>query len=163
MLFIQVLGFIAFIFFFASYIFKNKENIVWFQLISYMIFSIHYLLLGAFTGSLLELGCVGSSIATNYHSNNKKIYSIILIAIYIVIAIISWESWYSLIPTIVCIFTTLSLFYGNAFTLRLVGLVNSLGWGIYSYFVKSYVGVVTNSFLIIFILICIIMRRKNEK
>lgn len=160
---IQILGVIAFIFLFISYIFKKKDDIVLNQLIAYMIFSIHYLMLGAFTGSLLELGCVGSSLATHYHSNKKKLLSIVLTIIYIVIAIISWESWYSLIPTIVCIVTTLALFYGNALAIRLVGLLNSLGWGIYSLCVHSYSVAISNAFLFIFVLVCIVMRRGYEK
>lgn len=161
-MFVQIIGGIAFVFLFISYFMKKKDNILFFQIISYLIFAIHYFLLGAFTGSLLEVGCSLGALINRGKVLSKQIYVLFLCLLYIVISIISFNNWYSIIPTITVILTTLGLAYGNTKIIKLTGIVSCVGWALYSFFVKSYVSIYTNIFLIIFIIISIILRGKNE-
>ena len=161
-MFIQIIGGIAFIFLFLSYFMKEKENILFFQIISYLIFSIHYLMLGAFTGSLLEVGCSLGALINQRKVLNRQVYVLLLCLLYIMIGIISFDGWYSIIPTITVILTTLGLAYGNTKIIKLTGIAACIGWAMYSLFVKSYVSVYTNIFLIIFIVMSMILRGKNE-
>ena len=163
MFWIQLIGVAAFIFLFISYFMKDKEGILVMQIISYLIFSIHYLMLGGFTGSLMEMVCAASSFLNYKNINNKKIYSIILSIVIILVGIISFNHWYSIIPIITCLITPLCLIYGNSKVIRFSGLIAAFGWGLYSFFVHSYAGVCSDIVLFIFIIISIYLRRKKWK
>lgn len=160
---IQLIGFLAFVFLFISYFVKNKDNILLFQFISYIIFSFHYLLLGAFTGAAMEIGCAGSSILSFEKVKNKKLYTIIFIILYLIIGIFTYDAIYSIIPIISNIIMVYALFYGDEFKVRLAGVINSIGWMLYSFFVHSYSTFICNIILLIYIILCMFIRRKNEK
>lgn len=165
MIVIQLIGLLAFIFLFISYYNKDKKGILWCQLVSFLLYSIHFLLLGAFTGSLLEIVCFLNVLSALKECSKRKklITAIVFFIIYIIIGFISYSHWYSFIPVIACIIVLIVSLFGDKKIIKLGGLLNGIMWAIYSYFVHSYAGVFSNTILFILVFISLFIEGKHER
>ena len=159
---IQLIGLIAVILLCISSFIKTKESMLMYQLIACLILSLHYLLLGGYTGSILELILVITTFTCSRRIKNKNIFMIILSLINIIICIITFNAWYCIIPTLVCIMMTWCLIYGNKLALRLGMLISSIGWALYSFFIGSY-SVFISNIIMAAIIIYIIRGDSYEK
>ena len=160
---IQIIGFIAMILLCISSFIKQKDTMLMYQLIAYLILSVHYLLLGGYTGSILELMLVIASILGSKNIKNKNIFMSIFIIVYFLICIVTFTDWYSIIPAIACVIMTWCLIYGNKMALRLGLIISLIGWGLYSAFIGSYSVFISNLLMILFITISLIGGVNREK
>lgn len=144
-LFIQIIGFIGTIFYLASFQFKDNRKLFRLQFISYIFYVTHFLLLGAITGALSYIVSLISSYCLS--SNNKKLHnrntSIVLCVLLIIIGIITWDGYKSLLPIIANIAAIMAGYSHNAKKVRVVGMfINSPLWIIHNIIVGSWSGVI---------------------
>ena len=144
-LFIQVIGFLGTIFFFLSYQCKCNKNLFRVQFVSYLCYTVHFLLLGALTGGIsyilnaVRCFCLGSEYA---FLKTKKICYIIC-ALQMMTLLLTWDGWLSVLPVAANIAATIGGYTYNARTIRIVGMfVNSPLWIVYNIIVGSWAGIV---------------------
>ena len=96
----QVLGVIAFIVMFGAYQLNTSKKLLLAQTSAIVLFCLHYLLIGAYTAFALNVvGVVRNMI---YYFKEKKIFAwklwpYVLSAIMVVLGVLTWEGWYSIL------------------------------------------------------------------
>ena len=144
---VQIIGFVAWILLAFSYYGKDTNWILLFQVISTILFCIHYYLLGAYSGLLI---CVFEVIRDySYYKTDKDNYifggSVI---VYIISAIITYTSILDLFPYLA---STIDGFFLTKKRKVVVfgAIITYTLWLIYDLYTKSYSGAITDGIIII--------------
>ena len=145
--FIQLIGIIAWLLILLSYYRKNTNRILVFQIISTVLWCLHYFLLGAYSGLFI---CIFEVIRDSlyYKTDEDDMIFIVSIPIYILYGILSYSGLIELLP----IFSSTI----DGFTLtkkkKIVvfgAVVSYTIWVIYDIAVKSYSGAFTDGLVVI--------------
>ncbi len=155
----QVIGFIALVFSMISYQMKTQKRIVLIQIISCTFFAIHFLLLNAYTGALMNfIAAVRSVIFANKDKKwGKSNWWIVFFSLVCVIAVgFTWESALSLMPMVGMVLTSIAWGIEKASLVRLVSLPSSPLWIVYNFICGSTAGVLTEVFVMISIITAMI-------
>ena len=164
-IFVQIIGLIGTCFFFLSYQFKNNKTLFRVQLISYIFYTIHFILLGAITGA--------ASYATNLlrsfflSSENKKFHEmkfcVLICIIQIAVGIITWKGYISLLPMIGNVVLTIGNYTYNPKIIRFTGLfINSPLWMIHNIIVGSIAGIIDEAVMMLSIIISLFRFKKTD-
>lgn len=160
----QFIGLIGYSTLGFSYFKKNKKDILLIQIFAYIMFILHYQLLGAITGSVCNLlGLIAFVIIYLFDifKKNKKVLITILIPILIIISLITFENIYSIFPIIASVVVIISFLTDNEDFIRRIGIVAAICWLIYAIVYKSYVAIVFEIITLIVVIIAYIKRRKK--
>ncbi len=164
----QGIGVIALIFNVLSYQQKTHKKILLCQSLGGLLFTLHFLLIGAYTGAVLNLlGAVRSLIYSNREKSwaNKKIWPIIFLIAFTLSGILTWDGIFSLFPTVAMLLSTVVLWIENPKLNRVLSFPTSAFWLIYNISRKSYSGIATEIFISTSIIIGYIrhdMKRKEK-
>ncbi|MGI6095341.1 MAG: YgjV family protein [Lachnospiraceae bacterium] len=141
---IQIIGFIGTILFFLSFQCRDNKKLFRVQFLSYLLYTIHLLLLGAVTGGIsyiintIRSLCLGS----NWKFARQKKMCVIICFMQIAALYFTWAGWISLLPVAANIASTVGAYTNNARTIRVVGMtINSPLWIIYNIIVGSWAGI----------------------
>ncbi len=141
---IQAIGIVGTAIFFLSYQFKNNKTLFRVQFLSYLIYTVHLLLLGAVTGGVsyaintLRSFCLGSDVS---FLKSKRMCSIIC-ALQILTLVLTWTGWISILPVAANIAATIGGYTKNPQKIRAAGIfINSPLWIIYNILVGSLAGI----------------------
>ena len=143
MIYIQLIGILAFCLLVLSYYKKNVNSILMYQATSNFVYSVHYFLLGALSGAFISIIGIARSILFLKPEENKLLKSIVILILYIIVTCAFFENIYSLLPLIGGSLYLISMNFNSRKALLIGGILNSICWNIYSIFVGSYAGVVT--------------------
>ncbi len=142
---IQIIGFIGAILFFVSFQCRNNKTLFRFQFLSYLLYTIHLLLLGATTGGVsyiinaIRAFCLSSS----WNFGRSKKMCIIICFMQVAALMLTWVGWISILPVAANVAFTIGAYTYNARTIRLVTmLINSPLWIIYNIIVGTWVGII---------------------
>ncbi len=159
-IFSQIIGGIAFIFFAASFWHKNRKVVLILEVIECVFYAIHYFLINAYTGAVVNIIGMIRSWLFIYKGKNKFFSSLwlptILILLYLLNCIFTWVGPISIIPTVAAIIFCLSIWQNNTKTIRRFGVVVLMLSFIYAFLVGTYIVVITDGILIISTIIAII-------
>lgn len=149
---IQAIGFGGVIASTASFQSKKHGKILFFRTLNEFFFAIQYFLLGAYTGTAMNLlGCVRNVIFTRQVEKKKSTkYSVIVFSIlFTVFGIITWQGAKSILIIVAKFLSTVA--YGNKNTtiVRGLTLITSTSWLIYNAFVFSIAGILCEAFTIV--------------
>lgn len=140
----QVIGFTGTILFFLSFQCKSNKALFRVQFLSYLFYTIHFLLLGAVTGGIsyiintLRSFCLGSK--SDFLKGRWM--CCIICALQLATLFFTWAGWISVLPIAANMAATLGGYTYNARKIRIVGmLVNSPLWIVYNVAVGSWAGV----------------------
>ena len=154
----QIIGFLGLFLSIVAFQFKKHQNIVLLKLSSELVFSIQYILLGAWTGAVLDF----ISVIRNFlfYKFVKKDISttpvIIIFGLFVVITgIVTFDGFISLLPIGSKLLTTVSYGMKKEKWLRLITLPSCILWIIYNLFVGSWAAALTDAITLISILIAI--------
>lgn len=143
-LFVQVIGFAGTILFFLSFQCRKNQNLFRVQLLSYLCYTTHLLMLGAVTGgvsyilNLIRSFCLGSN---NTFLKGKHMCRIIC-ALQVMTLLFTWDGWLSILPVAANIASTIGGYTHNPRKIRIAGMfINSPLWIIYDILVGSWAGV----------------------
>ena len=159
--FIQLIGFIAWILLSLSYYRKDTNHILVFQIISTILFCVHYLLLEAYSGLLI---CVYEVIRDySYYKTDKDNYIFIGSAVvYAISAYITFTSILDLFPYIASMID--GFFLNKKRVIVVLGaIVTYTLWLIYDLYAKSYSGAITDGIIIISNIYILIFRKDPNK
>lgn len=144
---IQGIGFLAFGIFLISYQTKSNSALIILQTISSILFGIQFFLLGGISGCFtISLAVIRNTIMVV--GQNKpwikwKIWIPLFSLMAILISIITWKDYTSLLPLVASIGGTIGYWSNNAQKIRLANLVCcSPCWMLYNIFTGSIGGVI---------------------
>lgn len=142
----QMIGLLAVITFLLSYQQKKRNHIIRFNVVSRCLYILQYILLGAFSGAVLDvLGAISSVVAEKKHTEFiKKHTKAILIFINgcivfagVLIAVIN-KSWIDLFSLTGVLLHTSAFWINHEKIIRCVSLVGSPFWFVYNLLSHAY-------------------------
>ena len=149
MLYIQLIGVLAFCIWILSYYRDEVRDILIFQSASNALYFIHYLLLGALSGAYLSVVGVVRGVLFLIFKKHKLALGVILIALYLAITVLFYEGIYSVLPMCAGSIYLIYACKGGKENLLRAEIICASLWVIYSIFVHSYSGAITETILLI--------------
>ena len=148
--FAQGLGVIALIIAILSFQQNDQKKIVTFQMISSVFFCIHFCLLRATLGGILNgIGILRAFVFRNREKQwaSHPVWLILFCALFCATGIVFWDGPISLLPIAGMILTTVAFWVKNPRTVRFVSAPSSPLWFIYNWYYSSYPGMLTETFV----------------
>ena len=141
---IQAIGLVGTLLFFVSFQYRDNKKLFRVQFLSYLFYTVHLLLLGAFTGGLSYIIntfrslCLGS----NWKFAQSKTMCWIICGMQFAALIITWNGWLSVLPVTANIAATIGGYTHNPRKIRIAGMfINSPLWILYDIIVGSWAGI----------------------
>lgn len=156
---IQLLGFIGFILLIIQFQINDRFKMLLLKTIASFFFAMHFFLLGAMTGSIMNLLAGFRSIIFQYRTTEKwadnKLWLYFFIILFLIFGIITWDGYYTILPMIGVSIGTFAYWMKNPKHIRLVTIFSPPLWFIHNFIVKSYAGMLTDSLVFCSIAIAI--------
>lgn len=147
---------------------KNKKSVIFFLIISTILFASHYMCLQAWTGGaigfieliflilmyLLELK------GKTQYSKYLSISTMILTAI---LSIITWNGWISVLPMLAMIIYLIAMMFSSVIIVKSGTFIRLTLNGVYMLLIKSYLGAGLSVVILIFTIIGIIRDYKRKQ
>lgn len=160
----QILGTIGYSLLAYSFFKKEKKQILYVQILAYIGFTTHYILLGALTGTVCNiLGFIALILIYLIGDNKerKKVLVSLLIPLLILMYIVSYENIYSLFPVAACLITFISFLSKEENIIRFIGIISGVLWLVYGIIYVSYSAIVFELVVVIASTVAYIKNRKN--
>lgn len=159
------IGIVAIIIFNLSLLQKEKNKILFFQIIANIFYAIQYLLLGVYTAPIMNGINISRSISDYIDDKHKKEHSIYKLLFFIIVClgvgILMYENIYSIIPPLITSLYAIATYQKNMTTLRVIFMLTACLWIFYNLQVGAYSGLIGNFLEIICSIISIIKYRKK--
>ena len=146
---------------------KDKKS---FTLLSHLVagffFATHLILLDAWTGAAMCI--IGSARAFVFYKRDtvkwldNKIVMYIFVAVFVIAGILTWNSYFSILPIIAVSIECFALWSKKTNSLRWLFLSARPLWVIYNISVGSYSGIATEIFIISSLLVALFRFHKNK-
>lgn len=153
------MGFVALLFAIISFQQNNRKRILLFQMIAGMLFTVHFAMIGAYLGSVLNFfGMLRSIVFYNRDKKwgSRKIWLLVFAALFIASGIITWKNIISIFPILSMLLSTVSFWVKEPRNVRFITLPASPLWMIYNLINSSYAGFITEVFVSVSIISAII-------
>ena len=155
----QIIGFCGTIIVVIGMQQKKYKHIVLCKIGNEFLSSVHYLLLGGYTGMLANL----ASCMTNgcYYFRIKKgkstlPFQIIFAAMFVAIGALSWHGPISIFVVLAKLISSVALGIKNPRTIRILNLISNPCWLAYNIYMGSIAGILTDSLVIASVVIAVI-------
>jgi hypothetical protein len=156
----QILGMVGAILLWSAFQCKNTKKLFFLQLLSSAFFSLHFFMLGAYTGLLLNSAEVLRSFFLYKGQEKWASHKITMIAVMVMMAAcgaVSWDGWLSLLPTAAMVVGTYFLWSRNGKILRFAQLFFiSPCWLVYNIAMFSIAGILTEVVNMISVIVSLI-------
>ena len=160
----QTIGGIGYLILAYSYFKKQKAKILFLQIISYVLFAIHYFLLSGITGAVCNIigliALIAIYLSEKYKFKYKNILVSAIILLLIAANLFTYNNIFSIFPIISSVVVILSFLTNDENAIRGVGVIAAICWLIYAVVYKSYVSIV---FEVITLIATYIAFMKNYK
>ena len=166
----QIIGLAAVGLYLLSYQLKKRKSIVWVTCISNALYVLQYVLLGAFSGAVMDfMSTVSSFLAAKKNDEPFRRHArwlalsnmIIIIVVGLVSAYLQRE-WIELLPIAGALFQTGGLWFDNEQTIRKFGLCSAPFWLVYNFISQAYGAALGSVIAIVSIVIAMIRYRKTK-
>lgn len=145
----QSIGFIGLLCGVLSFQNKRRKGILFFLILSCLSYFFHFLLLGALTGSVMNLvGALRNFVFYQRGKDwaNKKIWLYLFMVVYILSTIFTWKNYFSLLPLVAALIGSVSLWMNEPRRTRLMMLTTPPCWFTYNLVSGSIPGMMTEIF-----------------
>lgn len=165
----QVSVIIATVFISFTYLLKDRKKILILFILYSLFYGVHYLLLNAITGFLMNLVSIVRNIIFFKHEvknqDNNKLFLLILFSIIIIFTVFSYKDLFSLISMSASLISTYSVWQRNPYIYRILAVIVSVCFIIYAIHINSLFAIITEVMLLIteIIGLCLIKVQKNVK
>lgn len=138
---------------------KKRKGIITLQIFAAILFIIHFILLGAYTGAAMNFVSLVRSVV--FINNDKKwakspAWLVFFVIVSIIASAYTWVDWASVLPATAMILTTVSYWLKSERKIRFVTFPSSPCWLIYDFITGSVSGVITEIFVMSSLIIAII-------
>jgi len=147
----QIINLVGMGFGFTAFQCKKHWQIMLFKVIHEFLASIHYILLGAYTGAVMNLiSCFRNSLFAVWVKKGKKTTGLILVfgVIFVVLGVYVWEGPKSIFVIAAKVLTCIAYGCKNTATVRKLSLISNSGWLVYNLIVFSVAGFVCDSVML---------------
>lgn len=161
----QIFGIIAVILGFVTYQVRTQKKLLFVQILTTLVFVIHYLLIGAVSGMALNMVAMVRNIV--YSRRDLKIFSgkgwpATFAVIMGIMGLLSWQGWYSVFVVLGLVINSLCMAFKDPQKIRKSILVTSPLVLIYDAFALSVGGMIYESVAIVSALVGILRFRKEK-
>lgn len=161
----QILSLIAVATGFISFQMKTPKGILSFQILTGLIFSAHYFLIGAMTATALNL--VATIMGVAYYIRNNRgskslVTPIFFTMLVFITSLLTWDGWYSILIMAGLLINAVSLSLSNPQTIRKLTLIKSPLCLLYNIFVLSLGGGIYESATLLSSIIGLLKNRKKN-
>jgi len=161
----QMMGFVAVVLGFVSFQMRTQKQLLVVQTATTIAFCIHYYLIGATSGLMLNLLGIVRNLA--YYHKDKPLFSgkkcpIFFAVVMGIVGMLSWQGYYSIFVVMGLVINTVCLSFTNPQNIRKSILVSSPLVLAYDAFVLSIGGVIYESVVIISSIIGIVRYRQEK-
>lgn len=163
----QVLIILSDIFCVLSMLNNKKKNIVFFMILSTILFACHYACLSAWTG--LSIGAVELVFLILMYvfeikdkTENNFYLSICTIIATVILSIITWDTWISLLPMFGMVVYLISMMFDNVIIVKTGTFIRITLNGIYMFLIKSYFGAGLSILILVFIIVGLVNAYKSK-
>ena len=150
----------------TTYLLKDKRIILFFSILTALLYGTQYLLLSAFSGFFMNIVSIVRSIWFYINAKNKKKNStIVLIVLYIIaiiLGVISFKNIFSIFPIIATMLYTYSIWQDDIKVYRWLAIPISISWIIYNTYSNTIFGIITESILLIIEIIGVIKLKGKQ-
>lgn len=150
---IQIIGLIALIIWLFSVQKNDKRKILKLQLVSNIFYGLQYLLLGTITVGILSfvssIKCFAFLRQKDLTKNNSLSSLIFFSSIIILISILTYDGYYTILPCFINLLYTYSNWQKNLTKFRFIYIINSVLWLSFNILVGAYVVTIGNIFELI--------------
>ena len=139
----QILAIAGAVLYFLSYQCRDNRKLYIMQFFSYLVYTVHFLILGAMTGGLSYILNIARSLflASKSQAARRKKMCFFLCAMQINVLNTRWSGWISILPVLANIATTVGGYTHNAQKIRIAGIfINSPLWIAYDIIIGSWAG-----------------------
>lgn len=141
---IQLIGFAGTLLFFFSYQCRSNRNLFRIQFLSYFIYTVHLVLLGAVTGGVSYIINTFRSLCLGGRWKFAKGWGmcIVICVLQILALVFTWSGWISILPIAANIASTIAGYSHNPRKIRIAGMfINSPLWIVYNFMSGSLAGI----------------------
>ena len=161
----QMMGFVAVVLGFVSFQMRTQKQMLVVQTATTIAFCIHYYLIGATSGLMLNLLGIVRNLA--YYHKDKPLFSgkkcpIFFAVVMGIVGMLSWQGYYSIFVVMGLVINTVCLSFTNPQNIRKSILISSPLVLAYDAFVLSIGGVIYESVVIISSIIGIVRYRQEK-
>ena len=161
----QILGIVAVVLGFVSYQMKTPRGIISLQLVTALVFSVHYLLIGTVTAALLNF-LAGVKCLVYYFRDKrggKGVWEPVVFCITVVVStLLTWEGWYSALIMVGLVADTIGLALNDPQKTRGVLFIKSPLCLAYNAIVHSRGGVIYECTVLISASVALVRNRKRN-
>lgn len=153
-----IIGFCGTLMLFIMYQQNDRKMILLFQIIGASFFSIHFFLLGAYTGSILNAIAVIRAVVYSKRDNKffgSEFWLWFFIVVSAIAGIFTWQGFESILPIIAMIVGSVSIWVIKPRHIRILSFIPSPMWLTYNIINVSIPGAVTEIFIMTSIAIAI--------
>lgn len=141
MLLAQLIGLIGVGLLVATFQVNKRSAILKTQVASCLVWSVYYLLMGAFTGAgMVFLGAIRSYVFDRYRRHEWILEASIFV--YAMMTLATWKDWTSMLPFMGILITSVALWQKNPRHIRFISFIPTAFWLPYNFLSGSYMGMV---------------------
>lgn len=168
----QIIGFAAVGLYLLSYQLKRRKQIVWVTCISNLLYVLQYVLLGAFSGAIMDtMSTISSFLAAKKNDKPFVRFSkwlapvnLIIIAVAGLISAFVQRDSLELLPIAGALFQTGGLWCDDEQAIRKLGLCSAPFWLVYNFLSQAYGPAIGSVIAIVSIIVALYRyRKKNSK
>lgn len=155
----QAIGFLGTIIVVIGMQQKKYKNIVICKIGNEFFSSIHYLLLGGYTGMLANFASCLTNGCYYFRIKNGKStlpFQIVFATMFVAIGLLSWHGPISLLVVVAKLISSVALGIKNPRTIRILNLISNPCWLFYNIYMGSIAGIITDSLVIASVAIAVI-------
>ncbi len=156
----QIIGIGALLFVLLSFQKNSRYLILLFLIIAQILFTIHFGLLGAWTGAAMNGIAAFRTYIFNLREtktwSNKPFWLYLFVVLFWVFGIVTWSGYFSILPILAMTIDSFAVWNKKTQYIRLLMLIPRPLWFVYNYTVVSYAGMITEIFVLFSIVIGII-------
>lgn len=158
-IFIQALGFMGTIIIAVGMQQKTYDRVMICKIGNAFFGSLQYLLLGGYTGMILNFVSCGANGIYWYRIKKKRstlVFQIIFGVMFVVLGLITWHGWISVFAIMAKVISTVSLGINNTRVIRIMNLMSTPCWLVYNIFMGSIGGVCSDLIVLTSVIIAVI-------
>lgn len=154
----QIVGFLGTIIIVIGMQQKKYDRIVLCKITNEFISAVHYLLLGGYTGMLINFASIFANGTYWYRIKKGKTtlpFQIVFAIAFVTLGALSWQGYISLFVIMAKLLSSVSLGIKNLFVIRIFNLMSNPCWLIYNTYMGSIPGMIGDSLVITSVIVAI--------
>jgi len=144
----QAIGVAAMILAYFIYSARTRKTLITLKFISNALWGIHYFMLGAYPGAIMNVINMGRETVFQYKTTKKwaqtPVWVVVFIAINLSSTVLSWQGWQSALPALGASIAVIGLWCASPLTIRLFSLPSTTCWLIYAAMSGTVSGIICN-------------------